>query len=213
MVDLYLAEENRPSVIDLSGGEPEITPEWIPWVLQELKSRGLERTTYVWSDDNLSTDFFWRYLSAEQQELVASYRNYGRVGCFKGFDGTSFGYNTGAAASGFDAQFEIMSRLVSTGMDIYVYVTFTTPEVAGIRDRVKRFLDRLQGIDFNLPLRTVPLEILVFTPVQSRLNETHRSALKAQWVVLEEWTRELERRFPVGLRSRPIGEVPLEGRR
>jgi len=33
--------------------------------MKELNCRGLAEQTYLWSDDNLSTDYFWRFLSAE----------------------------------------------------------------------------------------------------------------------------------------------------
>ena len=30
MVDLYLAEYNPPPMFDLTGGQPDLTPEWVP---------------------------------------------------------------------------------------------------------------------------------------------------------------------------------------
>ena len=212
MVDLFLAQASRPSVLDLSGGEPELTPEWVPWVLEELRRRDLDRDYYVWSDDNLSTDYFWKYLSPEQQELVVTYPNYGRVGCFKGIDEESFAYNTNASQDDFKLQFELMRRLIGSGMDVYAYVTFTTPDERDIHERVDRFVDRLQEIDPHMPLRTVPLEIKVFTPVESRLNAAHAAALRIQWTVLEAWRRELDSRFSNALRSQSIVDVPLVSR-
>src|SRR5215469_2341983 len=61
MVDAYLAEIDRAQVLDLSGGQPDLVPEWIPWTLQALADRNA-CDVYVWSDDNLSNDYFWRYL-------------------------------------------------------------------------------------------------------------------------------------------------------
>ena len=57
-------------MIDLTGGQPDLTPEWVPWMIQEIRARGLEDTVYLWSDDNLSTDYFWRYLSTNDIDLV-----------------------------------------------------------------------------------------------------------------------------------------------
>ena len=48
LVDLYLTEPSRPKVIDLSGGQPDLVPEWIPWMMSELRSRQLENETYLW---------------------------------------------------------------------------------------------------------------------------------------------------------------------
>jgi uncharacterized Fe-S cluster-containing radical SAM superfamily protein len=209
MLDMFLAQEDRPTVIDLSGGEPELTPEWVYWVLEELRNRELEHDVYVWSDDNLSTDYFWTHLSATQRERVTTFRNYGRVGCFKGIDEESFAYNTNASPEGFGVQFELMRRLVESGMDIYGYVTFTSSSARNVRDRVSRFVDRLQEVNEYLPLRTVPLEVRVFTPVKTRLNDWHEDALQTQWQVLDAWKRELAERFPSDLRARSVVDVPL----
>ncbi len=56
LIELYLREPGRPSVIDLSGGQPDLTPEWVPWTMRALRDRGLEGRVYLWSDDNLSND-------------------------------------------------------------------------------------------------------------------------------------------------------------
>jgi hypothetical protein len=102
LLDLYLAEKNRPVVIDCSGGQPDLIPEWVPWMMTELRRRDLADSIYLWSDDNLSNDFFWRYLSPMQRREVAGYRNYGRVCCFKGFNAESFAFNTTADKALFD---------------------------------------------------------------------------------------------------------------
>lgn len=209
MLDLLIAEDGHPSVIDLTGGEASLTPEWVPWFLEELQHRGLEHQFYLWSDDNLSNDYFWSELPQGQQDLVAASCSYGRVGCFKGIDGQSFAYNTRAEECQFEMQFEVMRRLVASGMDVYAYVTFTTPTERDIAGRVRRFVDRLQAIDQNLPLRTVPLEVRVFTPVVSRLDELHRHAIQSQWKVLDAWKTELNQRFSNDLRSKAICDVPF----
>ena len=91
---------------------------------------GIQDEVYLWSDDNLSCDHFWRFLTTAQQEFVASYPNYGRVACFKGFDPQSFAFNSQRGKEWFERQFELMSRLVGSGMDVYGYVTLTTPKRA-----------------------------------------------------------------------------------
>lgn len=212
LIELYMAQQDRPHVLDLTGGQPDLTPEWIPWMMRELRDRGLDREVYIWSDDNLSTDYFWRHLSPADVELVASYRNYGRVACFKGFDRESFAFNTKAAADLFDRQFDLLGRFLDLGIDLYCYVTLTTPAAASIDVGVCRFLDRLQQLDGNLPLRVVPLEIRVFTPVKARLNVLTDTALKHQWIAVEVWQRELERRFGESVRTLPICDVSLKNR-
>ena len=217
LVNLYLEEPSRAPMIDLSGGQPDLIPEWVPWMLQELREAGLEKTTYVWSDDNLSTDYFWRYLSQSQQDLVASYSNYGRVCCFKGFDEQSFAFNTKAAPQLWDNQFEFMGRFIKSGIDVYGYVTLTTPTKDDIKSRVNRFVDRLQAVHPYLPLRVVPLEIKPFTPVENRLqkaDEAQRSAvqdaLDFQWEAVQHWQSEIEARFDAKSRALAITKVKFD---
>src|SRR5947209_4489989 len=46
LVARYAAENERPSIIDLSGGSPDLTPEWIPWMMRSLQRAGLSEATY-----------------------------------------------------------------------------------------------------------------------------------------------------------------------
>lgn len=211
LADLYLSQDDPPRIIDLTGGQPDLVPEWIPWMMNELRNRGLDENIYVWSDDNLSNDYFWRFLSAKERELIATYKHYGRVCCFKGFNEESFSFNTAAEPELFDRQFELMERLVSTGIDLYAYATITSPSAKDVSDDMRRFVDRLQLLDEKLPLRTIPLEIEVFTPVVKRLDETKRCALKNQWIAVEAWLKELDDRFTSAERALNIADVRLRG--
>lgn len=213
LIDSYLKESDRPLVIDLSGGHPDLVPEWVPWMMQELEARGLDRETYLWSDDNLSTDFFWKHLNREDIDLICGYSHYGRVCCFKGFDGISFSFNTRATPNLFDRQFELMERLLRLGLDLYCYTTFTTPIANEIDEPMARFVDRLQQLDPNLPLRTVPLEIGIYGPVEDRLHSVPSVALDNQYRAVEAWLRELETRYSGQELNRPITEVPLRHQR
>ena len=98
---------------------------------------------------------------------------------------------------------------VDIGIDLYAYVTLTSPTSDRIADRVRRFVDRLQTVHENLPLRTVPLEIQVFAPVHSRVKQEHREALKVQQMAVEAWCRELEDRYSWDERTSPVTAVPL----
>lgn len=209
LVDLYLHEPGRAQVIDLSGGQPDLVPEWIPWTMRSLRERGLEGSVYLWSDDNLSNDYFWQYLGDADLELVRTFRGYGRVGCFKGFDAESFAFNTAADPALFDRQFDLFRRLVELGLDVYAYVTLTAPGADCIGDRIARFVDRLQRVSPLLPLRVVPLEVQVFTPVEARLSPARRAALVHQHRAVEAWVRELENRFPAAVRGLSITDIAL----
>lgn len=213
LFELYLQEPNRPNVIDLSGGQPELTPEWVLWTIEEIERRGMQQEVYLWSDDNLSCDYFWRYLSTKQQERIAHCAFYGRVACLKGFDASSFAFNTQADLGWFEQQFNLMSRLVESGMDVYGYVTLTAPSSNDLQGRMRQFVDRLQAIDENLPLRVVPLKIQEFTPVTPRLNPSRSESLDNQWLALDAWRDELSLRFSLEQRQQPIQDVPLRSRR
>jgi uncharacterized Fe-S cluster-containing radical SAM superfamily protein len=209
LVALYQRDTRDTPVIDLSGGQPDLTPEWIPWTMESLKTASLADSVYLWSDDNLSNDFLWRFLSPAQLKALAEYPLYGRVACFKGIDSDSFSFNTLADPSLFDRQFELFERLLGLGIDLYAYVTFTTPSDVELRGKVARFVDRLQRIDELLPLRTVPLRIAVFTPTSSRLSPAHSDALLHQETVLDLWRDELAARFSESLRARAITDIRI----
>ena len=197
MVDLYLAEPDRPSILDLSGGQPDLTPEWVPWTIQALVDRGAANDVYVWSDDNLSNDFAFRYLSDPEWELMVSHPGYGRVGCFKGFDDASFSFNTGADGSEFSNQFDIFQRLYDTGIDLYAYITLTCPRPEDVdpAGSIRRLFDRLSEIDEHVLLRAVPLQVQVFTPTQPRVKVPQESAIDFQDELVVAWMDELHARF------------------
>ena len=212
LVDLYLAQPEPPSVIDLTGGQPDLTPEWVPWMMAELRARGLDHKTYLWSDDNLSNDFLWRFLSKEDLELIASYSNYGRVCCFKGFDSESFAFNTRAEPELFEQQFQLMNRLLNLRIDLYAYATFTSLSSQDLEAKMSLFVDRLQELNEVLPLRTIPLQIQPFSSNKSRLgDESQAKAIETQQLAIELWNRELENRFSSKQRSRSITAISLYG--
>ena len=167
LVARYAELEMRPPVLDLSGGSPDLTPEWVVWTLDALERTGIADQTYLWSDDNLSSDLVFELVSAAEFRRLASSR-YGRVCCFKGFDQESFSFNTGAGPGDFAKQFERFARYVDLGLDVYAYVTLTGPSVDGVEEKVAVFYDRLRAIWSHLPARTVPLRIEAFGPVQER---------------------------------------------
>lgn len=211
LLDLYQAEEDRPVMIDLTGGQPDLVPEWVPWMMNALTERGLAESVYLWSDDNLSNDYFWQYLTEADRKTITNYRNYGRVSCFKGFNPESFTFNTLAAPDLFEQQFALMGRLLKLGVDQYAYATFTTPSSQDIADDMRRFVDKLQALDRNLPLRTVPLEIQQYTPMESRIRSVHEEAIQYQYLAIEAWQRELESRFTDEERMVNISDVSLGG--
>lgn len=215
LIELYQNEPDRPQILDLSGGSPDLVPEWTPWMMRALTKAGLDRTTYLWVDNNLSAAFLFDNISREDKYLLQTYQNYGQVCCFKGFDPRSFSFNTHAAENDFLRQFKIMQGLLEIGIDLYGYVTLTSPYTDGIEAGVADFVDRLQELDENLPLRVVPLEIRSFTPVNARIDARpdRKRSLRIQEEAVAAWISEISRRFAPSLRSLDIASVPLTHRK
>jgi uncharacterized Fe-S cluster-containing radical SAM superfamily protein len=209
LIDLYLAEAERPKVIDCSGGQPDLVPEWIPWMIEALHARGIAESVYLWSDDNLSNDYFFRFLTRGQTDRIVSYSNYGRVCCFKGYSATSFAFNTRADEELFTRQFELFGRLLAVGIDLYGYATFTSPTDVHLYADMRDFVDRLQAIHRLTPLRVVPLRIETFGVVQPRVRSIHETALAVQEEAIQAWTEELGRRFGDYERNAAIVDPPF----
>jgi hypothetical protein len=102
-----------------------------------------------------------------------------------------------------------MKRLHAFGLDIFGYTTFTTPSAVDVGGKVKFFIDRLQSIHENLPLRTVPLLIHPFTPVKKRMDASKKAAIENQWRVVESWNKELSARFSSELLEMNVADVPI----
>lgn len=210
IIATFLRETNRARVIDLSGGQPDIVPEWTICIMKSLKRQSLESDFFLWIDDNLSLDYSWKYLSESDFNLMREYRNFGRVGCFKGFSEESFQENTLVSGKLLSRQIEIMSRWVKTGLDMYGYITLTISNLSGMRGALRRFMDDVQDkIGQYFLLRTIPLEILPYSPTKTRLNASREKALTNQYEVLNAWKDELHSRYSSLERSRPIYEQPL----
>ena len=207
LLDYYLEQENPPSVIDLTGGQPDITPEWIPWMMESLINKGLSESIYLWSDDNLSNDYFWKFLSPAQIELIQSYKMYGRVCCFKGIDELSFSHNTGAPPNLFDQQFNLWRRLLETGIDLYSYITLPAVTTTDFKTSIKIFLDKIQQIDEKYPLRIVPLQVQKFTPAISRIRDLQIDLFEGQKIAIQIWEEEMKKRFTKELLSKPITSI------
>jgi uncharacterized Fe-S cluster-containing radical SAM superfamily protein len=209
MVQLYMRESVRPVIIDCSGGQPDLVPEWVPWMMRALRANSLSGSVYLWSDDNLSNGYFWRFATKEDRALVSSYALYGRVCCFKGFNTESFTFNTRAEPDLFNRQFVLFSQLLSLDIDLYAYATFTTPNDTHLARDMVDFVDRLQAIHANLPLRLVPLRIETFGVVQSRVQPIHERALAIQEHAVLAWNAELVKRFTRKECGVPMPLVPL----
>ena len=208
LLDLFERDLDPPAVIDLSGGQPDLIPEWLLWMMESLESRGLRGKILLRSEDNLSNRFLWEFLSEKQRNYIATYPRYVRIGCIKGFDPKSFSFNTGAKSSGFNVQFRIIEDLIHAGVNLFLHTTWTGPEIAGIEADITRLMDRLQAIDENLPLRVVPLRIRRSPAMLNRLKHFANAEL-VQQKAYAVWEGELERRFSVEEMNHAVGDITL----
>jgi len=207
LLNLYLNQSDIPKVIDLTGGQPDLTPEWVLWMMESLIAKGLSESVFLWSDDNLSNDYFWRYLTQQQIDMIISYKKYARVCCFKGIDEQSFTLNTLAKPKLFDQQFELFKRFHEIGIDLFGYITLTAATSTDFATAVPKFLDRIQNIHENLPLRIVPLEVSMFTPLEDRLESPQIDAMAGQYKAIEIWQNELNRRFNSSMLEKNITDI------
>lgn len=188
LVESFLAQENRPSILDLTGGSPDLAPEWISWTMDAVEKRKAGRSIYLWSDDNLSNDFLLKAENANLLERLEKYgRGYGKVCCLKGFDATSFSFTTGAEESGFEEQLRILAGYARTKLDIYLYITLTSPEREENGFLIRSLVRRLADIRPDLPHRTVPLRIMEYGPMKARLDEQRRRAVDSQMTLVKMW--------------------------
>jgi len=195
ILDMCVRELDNLSIIDLTGGQPDLVPEWSLWMMEEIEKRKMRDKVYLWIDDNLSSDYFWKFLNDEQIEYMKNFPKYSRAGCFKGFSEESFSFNTSVRSSLFQRQFEIFERFMRNGFDMYAYATFTGEPIRNIKEVMSIFVDRLQKIHHNLPLRTIPLKVSPFSANKQTINDKYLLALNFQYVAYEAWNNELQKRF------------------
>jgi len=210
MVELYLAQDDPPLMFDLTGGQPDLTPEWIPWMMETLRDKNLSKKVFLWSDDNLSNDYLWRYLTDEQINLMSNFKMYSRVCCFKGIDEDSFTLNTKADPNLFINQFDLCRRLLDIKLDLYCYVTLTATTNTNFEKVIPEFLDRAQEINELLPLRILPLRIFKYSAITSRLTDKFENMIKGQHMALKVWKKELSKRFSSEQLVLPITEINLK---
>lgn len=178
MVQAYLSAGAIPKVIDLSGGNPELVPEWVIGMMKSLEKFDLSDKVYLWSDDTLTTDYTFRFLKPSEIDYFRKYKNYGKVCCFKGFDDISFSFNCNLPNQYFERQFENFERYLELGIDLYGYITLTSDNYENIDERISVFMDRLQGLHSLLPLKIVPLKIQIYSPVKHRISRKHIVAMR-----------------------------------
>jgi len=210
MVDMFLEENKEPFIIDLSGGQPDLAPEWCLWTMEELEKRKLRGKVFVWLDDNLLTmDIMEKYLSREQIRYMAEYPKHSRACCFKGYNNQSFHFNIRNQMFDINEQIGNFKKLYDYGFDIYAYITLTGPKgSANIRD-IEHFINCIQDINYYLPLRIIPLKIVEFKATLTRMNGIYREALEEQYKAYDIWVNILRKYYNEKEINSPYEEILL----
>lgn len=211
MVDMYLDQSNPPPVLDLSGGQPELVPEWTLWTMEEIESRGLRGRVHVWVDDNLSGSYMRSVLSTSEISYIASFPNYSHAGCLKGLDDTSVRATTGSRGSSFHGQLRVLDDLLSLGFDPVVYLTMTGPFDASPESAVRQAVRDIQRIHPLLPLKVIPLEIRNFSATTLRSKGTRENDRLAQYAAVASWENALSEIYELADLQIPPDEICLLG--
>lgn len=208
LLQTMLDEKVNSQVIDLSGGQPDLVPEYALWFLKAREELDLEQSHFVWADDNLSTDNMWRCLTGKEIEFMLQAPGFARVGCLKGFDAESFTFNTRADGALFDRQIELLGRFVRAGFNEYGYITIATMNTDDLQGKMARLLDSIQTrVHPNFPLRIVPLRIFSFKANADRYSQ---KAETNQFRALEAWLAEMQQRFSADELATSITEVNIK---
>jgi len=212
LMELYINNSlNETKIIDLSGGQPEMFPEWCINFAKSIDMYNLSGKVHLWLDDSLSSFNMWKYLSKDERKYLSTFPLHSRVCCLKGYNEESFVYNTNVSKHHFENQFKILEKLIKDGYDLYVYVSFTTPSISKeIENDIKIFIERLVKIHPLLPLRTIPLKITLFSAMNRRLYSNYSLSLKYQKIVFNSWAEQLILKFGPKLVLVPYENIDLK---
>ena len=159
IIDLWKSVENK-GVLRISGGEPFLAPEFLIEIGKELKLLD-NKARYLWIDTNL--------LGKDYEKVITKLSEYkipfGICGCFKGFDGNNFEFNTRRNGKLLQKQFkyakEILANLEGKG-ELFFYIPEFI-EIIGedlIRDKITNFIEKVRNEIHELaPLRITVLII------------------------------------------------------
>ena len=209
IVNKILEDKNSPRVIVLSGGNPELAPEWPLEIIREVEKADAVKDVYIWSDDALSLDYFYKVLSKNEISYMAKYPGYGKVCCFKGFDQESCLFNSRSNILQYHNQMERFMSYYNEGFDLYGYVTLTTPCLTNVKEKMQIFIDDLRYIHPLMPLRIVPLRITLYKSMEF-MTDIEKEAYSNQFYVLKVWCELLEKIYDTDLLSKNISDINIK---
>lgn len=175
MAKIVLDSVDDSHILDLTGGQSDLIPEWPLVLANEIGNSGSENSNFhIRSEDNLNNDFLWRFLTDRKISELANSPLYTRIGCFKGFNEESVLSSTKTAVAGsYSTQIEVAKRLFSSGFDPFYYVVFPVSHTQNLESDIRHFFQDLQTIVEWLPLRVVPLKLRLTTTWKTAALQEH----------------------------------------
>lgn len=189
------------NVLRTSGGEIFcIAPDLVLEIYFQLKERNLDKEIYFWIDTNLSTLKILEKFENELRKMFKA-KNVGIVGCFKGTCQEDFEILTGRNKEFYKKQFECAKFLIDLDADLYFYLPafIYGKDLKEIREKLNSFIEDLEKINKNLPLRTELLVIMDYP--QAIENRERCENLGRPWPktnqkdVFEIWYNLLKERY------------------
>lgn len=171
LVDMYLSLDVPPKNIDISGGSPDLVPEFIYWFLKELENRGLMGKVSIWVDSNLEYEHF-RTLSPDVVSYIAEFPNIMFLCSLKGWDEESASLNA-RSKNVFKNQIKGIEFLIKSKIPFYFYLTFVSVN-SKITPDIKELFRILYCIDRSVPLRAIVLKVSSFSAMSSKSIEIIR---------------------------------------
>lgn len=208
LVDLILRDNKDCKSIYLSGGNPELVPEFVYEFMKELEERKISNDILLWSDDVLTTDYNFN-IDKDKLDYMINYQNYIKLCCLKGFDPESFAFNTLLPKEVFNEQLSRLKKYIDLGFEVYCYIILTCNSLKNIKTKIKNIINQLQDISYYLPLRVIPIKIEEFSAVTSRLNTERIKSMQNQYEVLKVWNQEIDNIYSEDERKQNIAKIKL----
>lgn len=159
VIQMFL--ESWPNIrnLDISGGSPDLCPEFLFKLLSEIERVDLKGRITIWVESNLDVNYYSK-MSKNVIEYIATFPNFHLLCSLKGWDSTSVTYNTRNMMS-FDQQLEGLRFFCQHHFPLSVYLVFIGHKIADSKE-VASLYSQLKHISFELPERCIPLYIKKF---------------------------------------------------
>lgn len=158
---LQMFLESWPNIcnLDLSGGSPDLCPEFLFELLTEIERINLKGKVTIWVESNLDIRYYSKF-PLDKINYISTFPNFHLLCSLKGWNTSSVAYNTRNTAS-FDKQLDGLGFFIQHNFPLSVYLVFIGQKIADYNEVVTLF-QQLYHISHELPEYCVPLYIKKF---------------------------------------------------